>query len=193
MIKTNITNEYPTHIAKCKDSTLHLFIVDYTNQTGSLRGVEVFEEVPPGNINYFSLINSNAQNNSYITFDNTSFVDAVNRPRTQCECVVFPESSTADSWIFFLETKYSNVVKNNRANLKEALRQLIKTRSYYYSRSIFTATNKCYLIASLPMQSEPFPNFPFNSSYLRRIKKKYNILIRFKNSAEVQDDKILNV
>lgn len=57
MIKTNITREYPTHIAKCRysDQTLHL--ADYTKQTHSVRGVEIFINTPPTDIASFELKN----------------------------------------------------------------------------------------------------------------------------------------
>jgi hypothetical protein len=196
MIKTNITREYPAHIAICNYSDKSLFLADYTEQTKSLpvkRGVEIFQNIPPTDIDYFSLQNDANLSNGFIKFDNTSFTRPDGSALSQCECVVFPKTSDANSWIFFVELKYSNRACNNDNNLRKAVRQLYKTRTYYLSRGIFSKTNTCYLLASLPMQAEPFAQTAISPADLLRLKRKHNIILRLKNHAEIQDDKIIVV
>jgi len=193
MIKSNITAKYPSHIRGCTSTDQSLYIADYTQHTASRRGTKLFSETPPTDIDYFTLHNTSTLQVTGIAFKNKSFVSPTGNPCSQCECVVFPDKSNLESWIFFAELKYSNLDKNNETNLNKARKQLFKTQYYYKSEGIFTATNTCYLIASLPLQIEPFPNISLDPSYLLDMKEKHNIVIRFQNSAEIIDSKQINV
>jgi hypothetical protein len=196
MIKSNITREYPAHIAVCTYSDKSLFLADYTEQTKSLpikRGVEIFQNIPPTDIDYFSLHNRANLSNGFIKFDNTSFTRPDGNTLSQCECVIFPETSSSNSWIFFAELKYSNRAYNNDNNLRKAISQLYKTRTYYLVRGIFSKTNTCYLLASLPMQAEPFAQTVISPTDLLRLKRKHNVILRLQNHAEIQDDNVIIV
>jgi hypothetical protein len=186
MIKSNIAREYSNHIVKSSDKSLYL--TDYANQTNFARGIEIFEGTPPPDIEYVTLQNDINLLNCFITFDNTSFTRPDGSPLSQCECVVFPEKSDKDSWIFYAELKYGER-KNNKYNLKKAVSQLFKTRIYYYRKRIFSKTNLCYLLASLPKQRPPFTNIP--QIDLIKLKKRHNIILRFGNQVKVLNDKIL--
>jgi hypothetical protein len=198
MIKTNIAREYPAHFAACNYSDKTLYIADYSNQTGSAREVEVFEATPPTDIDCFSLKNEVALQNGFIIFNKDSFT-ADCGSLSQCECVVFPEKSTENSWVLFAELKYTDVSDNksprkrNNKNIRKAIEQLCKTRSYYYDKNIFTKTNPCYLLASLPMQLEPFAQSLISQTDLLRLKRELNVILRLQNSAIIQDDKVINV
>jgi hypothetical protein len=191
MITANITAEYPHHTKTCTYSDKSLFIADYTEKTkfsDVKRGVEVFSPNPPTDIDVFSLLNNVGLHTGNIIFDNASFVYSNGNPRSQCECVTFPNTSDTDSWILFSELKYSNKDYNNENNLKKAISQLYKTRTYYFQKGIFKKTNTCYLLASLPMQVEPFANFSLPPAKIQHLKLKHNIILRLKNSAEIIDD-----
>jgi hypothetical protein len=112
---------------------------------------------------------------------------------SQCECVVFPETSDANSWIFFAELKYNHSAYSNNNHLRKAIKQLYETRTYYYLRGIFSKTNTCYLLASLPKQAEPFAQTIISPTDLLRLKIEQNIVLRLQNHAEIQDDKIINL
>ena len=196
MIKTNINSKFPTHLRNCISGDKSLYVADYTESTSSQRGTKLFFGTPPAGrdyIEHFSLHNNDRLQITGIVFNNRSFTRPDGNPRSQCECVVFPDVSNNESWIFFLELKYSSRDYNNVNNLNKARRQLFKTQYYYKSEGIFTAKNTCYLIASLPLQSEPFANMVLGQSYLLDMKEKHNIVIRFQNSAEIIDDKQINV
>ena len=193
MIKTNITREYSTHIARCKYSDKTLYFADYTNQTNNVRNVEIFENIPPNDIDSFELNNDINLLNGYIKFDNSSFTRPDGNALSQCECVVFPEKSIADSWIFFVELKYSNKPYSNNNNIMKAISQLKKTMTYYFNKGIFTRTNPCYLLASLPMQAEPFAQTVISPMELQRLKIEQNVILRLQNHAEIQDNRIINV
>ena len=54
-------------------------------------------------------------------------------------------------------------------------------------------TQACYLFASLPKQTEPFLHFTLTQSYLTDLKRRFNIVLGFKNSAEVLNHTMLRV
>ena len=192
MIKTNIAREYPAHIAICRYSDQTLYLADYTNQTRSARGVEIFENTPPADIASFELKNNVNLMSGYLSFDNTSFTRSDGSPLSQCECVVFPETSGTSSWIFFAELKYSNNSIRNDNNINKAIRQLYRTRTYYLNKGIFSKTNNCYLFASLPMQAEPFAQTVISQMDLQRLKSRHNVILRLQNHAKIQSNKIIN-
>jgi hypothetical protein len=196
MIKTNIAREYPNHITKSLISDQTLYLSDYTNQTNQTnhaRGVEIFEVAPPSDIDSFELKNDNNLYVCHIIFDNTSFTRQDGSTLSQCECVVFPENSDTDSWIFFAELKYCSNSYWNNNHLRKAIKQLYKTRYYYFEKCIFSRTNTCYLIASLPMQAEPFVQTVITQNDLLKLKRKHNIVLRLQNHAEIQNDRTINV
>lgn len=195
MIQENIVRSFPQHLTNCTSTDQHIFVADYTNQTKNTtlkRGTEFFVGNPPTDIKYFSLDNPNNIKAVGIPFDKDSFSRIDGKIDTQCECVIFPANSNPSSWICFIELKYSNNVRYNPVKLDKAKNQLIGTQNHYRTRNIFSKTNTCYLFASFPMQFEPFPNTYLDPSYLLDMKEKYNIVIRFKNSAEIINDKQIN-
>lgn len=140
------------------------------------------------------MINNNKLSVNTIIFDNTSFTYCNGKAKSQCENVCFPKSSDKKSWILFTELKYSSKPLNNENNLKKAINQLFKTRYHYIQSGVFKKNeNISYLIASLPLQREPFPNFSLTQVYLSTLKTKHNIILRLKNSVEVIDSSIIIV
>ena len=95
--------------------------------------------------------------------------------------------------MLFSELKYSSNTSNNRKNLKKAINQLKETRGYYIESSIINLDNRCYLIASLPLQSEPFANFIIEIPMLMRLKREENIILRMQNKVEIISDKIISI
>ena len=77
--------------------------------------------------------------------------------------------------------------------MRKAIRQVLKTRYYYFQDGIITMQNTAYLIASLPIQSEPFSNFSLTPNYLLKLKKTRNVILRLKNSVEIQNNELLIV
>jgi hypothetical protein len=196
MIKANIAREYPHHIERCNYSAQTLYLADYTNATKKkppVRGTEIFEGTAPEDIECFELINRIKLPTGYIVFDNRSFTRLDGNPLSQCECVVFPEASTKESWIFFAELKYGNGPDQNNNDITKAIKQLYKTRTYYKNRGVLEKTNTCYLLASLPLQSEPFRQSIITPADALRLKRKHNVILRLQNRAEIQDDKMINV
>lgn len=128
-----------------------------------------------------------------IPFNYKSFRTENKQTLSQCECVVFPDVSDHNSWILFLELKYSDNENNNENNFNKAIYQLFRTLCYYKADEIFHKTNTCYLIISMPLQLEPFINVSLDPPYLLSMKEKHNIVIRAQNSITIIDDKKIKV
>ena len=196
MIKNNIQFSYIHQYDSIQNFNDNIFIADYSEQTKALpvkRRVEYFTSTPPTDIDYFSIINTPKIDVDGIVFDNLSFVHADGKPKSQCEAVFFPDSSNIDSWILFCELKYSSKPLNNTNNIRKAIKQLFKSYYYYTQDCVISNSNICYLIASLPMQSEPFANFSVPPAFLTKLKNTRNIVLRLKNSVEIKDNKMVLV
>lgn len=196
MIKGNIESAYTNQYSLINKFVDSIYVTDYTEQTKVLtvkRSVEFFSPTPPLDITYFSILNTLKLPVDGIKFDNSSFVCGNGLPKSQCEAVFFPSVSSSDSWILFCELKYSSKPAKNTNNLKKAISQLYKTHYYYIQASVITLTNSCYLVASLPLQSEPFANFSVPPALLTKLKRTRNIILRLKNSVEIIDSKILAI
>lgn len=196
MIKNNIQANYLHHYNAIVNFSENIYIADYTEQTKNQavhKAVEFLSPQPPVDISCFSMINNPKLLVDGIKFDNLSFVCSSGKTKKQCEAVLFPSSSSVDSWILFCELKYSSIPVNNRNNLKKAIRQLYKTQHYYFQRNIFARTNNCYLIASLPLQSEPFTHFSVSQAQLTKLKRTRNIILRMKNSVGITNAELLAV
>ena len=196
MIRTNIRTFFSHHLNNCLTTCNSIYVADYTQQTKNSpakRGVVLFNGVLPTNINYFTINNPRSLKIDGIPFDNKSFTRPNGKPLSQCECVIYPHSSNVKSWILFLELKYSNKKKNNKHNLNKAQKQLFETQDYYRSQGVFNKNNTCYLLASLPMQRPPFAHISLTQPSLSAMKKRYNMVIRFQNSVEIIDGKIIKV
>lgn len=196
MIKSRIHVSYIHQYNTIQNFANDIFVADYTEQTKFLpikKSVEFFSANPPIDIDYFSIKNAPKMIVGGIKFNNSSFVYCNGKAKSQCEAVFFPSLSTLHSWILFCELKYSSKPLNNTNNLKKAIKQLFKTHYYYTQDAIITKTNPCYLIASLPMQSEPFANFSISPSFLIKLKSTRNIVLRMKNIVEIKNEKILQV
>lgn len=195
MIGNKISIVYNHQHLKRQNFTDNIYVADYTEQTKLLpvkRSVEFFCTHCPTDITYFSIKNEPKLSVDGIEFNNFSFVRS-GRPLTQCESVFFPNTSNVDSWILFCELKYSAKTHRNGDNLTKALKQLFKTRYYYVQNGIISQNNTSYLIGSLPMQSEPFPNFVITPARLASLKRKKNIVLRLQNTVEILDNRLIKV
>jgi hypothetical protein len=194
MIQNKIQNRFGHQHSTIQNFSDNTYVADYTEQTKTLavkRDVEFFSPNLPTDISFFSIINTPKIAFDVIKFDNSSFVYSNGSSKSQCECVCFPLGSKSDSWVLFCELKYSHVLRKNRRNLRKAIKQLFKTHHYYYDENIIDNNNNSYLIASLPLQPEPFANFMIPQAFLIKLKRRKNIILRLKNKIEIIDDKLL--
>lgn len=189
-----IKEKFPHHnLVPCCPTDTNLYVTDYTKKTNGVRGEEVYAPTPPSDIDYFTLENPINLNISAITFNGQSFTDNNGNSKSQCECSIFPSSVSPKSWILFTELKYSSLIRWNDTNLNKAIRQLCRTRQYYYTEGIITKANPCYLIACLPMQSTPYANWVFAPHHISRLKIKLNTILRFQNKVRITNAEQIRV
>lgn len=195
MIRANIGSKFPHHTFSTFN--LDFFIADYTELTRTIsprRSVEIFSPSPCLDNSCFSVKNPNSLLVDTVIFDNNSFKYSSGNAKSQCETASFPSVSDTTTWILFVELKYSLNPLNNANNLRKAIKQLFKTRYHYIQSSVFSKNeNNCYLIGALPLQSEPFSNFSLTPSYLVNLKMKHNIILRLKNSIEIENESLILV
>ncbi|MDR2123036.1 MAG: hypothetical protein LBP34_07910 [Flavobacteriaceae bacterium] len=206
MISSAIHKLFPNHkYASIAKQTI--YIVDYTEKEKELlpekekKGVEICS-TKPKNIKCFCLSNPDSLSVEYAIFDKNSFPTySTGEARSHCECIIFPSRTTKeDSWVLFLELKYPQSQEKNGRHLKKAVYQLYRTQYYYFSTGSYSRITK-YLIASIPSQDAPFlipkrnPFFHFHLTpeKLKKLKEKRNIIIRFQNSAIIEDETKINV
>lgn len=83
--------------------------------------------------------------------------------------------------------------RTNEKNINKARLQLFRTQYYYRCERIFAKTNPRYLAISLPKQKPPFLNFTFPPAYLRKMKKRHNVIIHLQNAITIRNEKQINV
>jgi len=193
-MESRVRAHYPNQLLE-KHTLPNIYIADYTEQTRLLpvkRGVECHVSKPT-DIEFFTVKNPNCVEVVFAPFDNSTFVDPISRtPLTQCECVLFPTPSIADSWVLFLELKY-NEPKNNSKNIKKAKGQVVETLKYYWDKGIVTRTNKIFLVVSIPKDSIPFKGFTVTMAESTALKRVYNATIYGALEVEVESNTILKV
>ncbi len=196
MIELGISKKFEHQVSRLLKFNCSVFVVDYSNSSlinESMRGVEIYAFNPPEDAAYFSIYNENEIDFRGLIFDHTSFRHKNGKTKTQCEAVFFPNSDLANTWVLFCELKYSNLPNRNSLNLTKALKQLYKTRYYYVQENVISTLNNSYLVASLPLQSEPFPNFILSPALLLKLKSKRNIIIRLQNSVSIKSLQHLSI
>ena len=195
MIQERIKKHFPHHLTVEKKLTTEksIYIADYSLATKGSRNVELVDDLSQATIEHFFLNNPLGVAITGLPFTQKSFKRPDGQFASQCECVIFPKDSDKESWICFVELKYSKKSTNNRGNLMKARRQLLRTQACYRCKQVIDKRNTCYLLASLPLQREPFPHFTLTPSHLIDLKRRFNIVLRFKNSAEIINHKMLLV
>ena len=193
-MKNKILNNFP-HLAISIHSN-DLYVVDYTEQTKnlSIKKTVKIQINKPDDIESFLIKNPLPEEIGTIVFDNNSFVDENNLPKTQCECVCFlNKNAESKPWLLFLELKYC-LKKNAVKKLNEAKKQVFATMGYFKSKGIIAKKQFCYLIVSLPKQNNsPFENFIMLPAEVARLKKEESIIFRGVNEVTIANDNTIDL
>ena len=135
------------------------FAVDYTNQTGSLRGVEILN-TPPTDINYFRLENRGKIEFWGVNFEKCSFL--FEKKEENCECMFVAKQAKNLKMACLIELKYCfDKERNLIANTTKAKSQLTNSLRILLEKGILnTRDYKIYLNISIPDSEKiPFTNF----------------------------------
>ena len=147
------------------------FAVDYTNQSGSSRGVELSKAVPK-DIGFFRLVNQAQIDFWGVNFEkcHSLFADA----SENCECMFVAKSAKNLKWACLVELKYCQDSERNIIdNADKAKTQLVNTLSVLLKRKILnTEGYKIYLNISIPESAKiPFTNFLTTPDFVLNAKK----------------------
>ncbi len=124
--------------------------------------------------------------------DNALPSEVVGTQNSQCECVLFPDIYNDNSWILFIDTKYSSSFEN--AFRKEnnyphsMINQIIETVKYFRDKGIIADNKRVQAIVSFPNLAEEFNSYFFQGKEIE-ILKEHKILIRATNSALIKSEK----
>lgn len=167
-----------------------VYVVDYTNSTNNLRGVEILQEVP-NDISYFHLINKKSVHYWGINLEkHKKFFDK----QRQCECMFISSDSPRKPWVCLVELKYC-LEKNIGTNADSAFEQLVATKNKLIDEKLISENSKIYLNISIPEYSikEPFTSFLTSpNEYLLSVKKD-NVHILGYNSLLILNETYINV
>lgn len=173
----------------------NLYIMDYTNQTGNVRGIE-WSDTAPADIDAFTIHNLPLLNITFCAFkENTVKVAGERGERPHCEGILFPTHDSTKTWILFLELKYPKKRNNLGSSLKEAREQLILTLALFREQGIIEAKRLVYLIFCAPKYSNktPFESWSMRPEELKEIRKKKYAIMRGVNCMKVISDEKLKV
>ena len=135
------------------------FVVDYTSQTGGLRGVEVLN-VPPKDINYFHLENRGKIEFWGVNFEKCSSL--FKKKDENCECMFVAKQAKNLKMACLVELKYClDKERNLIENTIKAKSQLTNTLRILLNKGILnTRDYKIYLNISIPDSEKiPFTSF----------------------------------
>jgi hypothetical protein len=168
-----------------------IYIMDYTNQTENVRGIE-WNDTVPIDIDAFVINNSSLLDITFCAFkDNTIKIKEKTKEFSHCEGVLFPTVNSNETWITFLELKYPQKKENLGSNLKEAREQLLLTLDLFREQGIIEEKRLVYLIFSAPKYKTPFKNWTMQARELRELQKtKYAIMRGVNNIQVISNEKI---
>lgn len=185
-MKSKIEAKFPGQdFPTCR--TEKVYIMDYTNQTGNVRGIELNDSAPM-DIEAFCINNSQpALDITFCAFkENTIKLAGETKEKRHCEGVLFPTENYLKTWIAFLELKYPKR-KNLGSELKEARDQLLDTLELFRGQGIIEEKRLVYLIFSAPkyVNQTPYESWSMQPSELKNIRKTKHAIIRGVNSMDV--------
>lgn len=160
-----------THFPIGKSFSSDCYVADYTNISGSERGVEISDK-PFDDIEYFHLKKHTSGNINYWAINFEDYPDFI-KGIQNCECCFDSVSDHGKPWLLFLETKYCEPQNIDNHSLK-ASSQMYDTYSKLIEDGVITPGSKTvYFNYSSPGNDElaPFKAFSYSQdSVLSKIK-----------------------
>lgn len=195
-MKSKIQNHYPQSVF-CDSRASKIYIVDFTERTGSERKVEFHEtipQVPNSNKDMDCLMFENPSQMSVICniFDDNQFKDNTGKDIQHCECVLFPESERDNIGTAFVEIKDCKA-KNISVYKDKVKSQIISTIQIFRDKGIIEGCQRVYGIISFPRRNKASFNqtiFDDVTEY-KKLYKKYRISFFPTNDVFIVNEKKL--
>ena len=172
-----------------------IYIMDYSNQTNNVRGIE-WSNSTPTDIAAFIINNTPLLDITFCAFkENTIKLAGETKEISHCEGVLFPTDNTDKTWIIFLELKYPKKEENLGTNMKNAREQLFLTLDLFKEQGIIKEKRLVYLIFSAPKYTNktPFESWSMQPNELKEIRKTKSAIIRGVNSIDIISNESLKV
>ncbi len=159
------------------------FVADYTDMTGSKRGVEI-SETPFEDITYFHLKKHGRGDISYQAINlekYPSFIKGIDN----CECIFNALSKCRRPWLLFLETKYCHKEENIDNYPVDAHKQMAATlKKLVDLGKVDVDSRRIYFVFSVPPfpTKEPFGSFVTTQSEALRLLEEKGVVMLGYNS-----------
>jgi hypothetical protein len=129
----------------------YIYVIDSTQRTNSVKGVEIFSEKPQ-DIDALLIENPNL-NISATFFKPQCFRDDQGKEPENCEGVFYLTDSTDETWVLFLEIKDCKALNISRY-FETAKKQIIKVVEIFREKNIITQNKKVYANISFPRRNK---------------------------------------
>lgn len=167
------------HFSHISSHSSHFYIVDYTQQTNSAKGVEI-SDTPFTDIQYCTVNNPNNIDCWGVNFEKNRRVfkiEGTTSYASQCECLISSKHAKKKGWLCLMELKYC-LEKNVESNSEEAFNQLIDCFVFLKNKGIIDLKkHRVYFNVSIPDHSnkQPFNSFSFSQDRIIDLKKTKSI------------------
>lgn len=177
-------------VCLCKSEVLtveQIYVVDLKGATGA-GGIQAYDAEPEHKS--IRLDNLNQLPVRLVAFEDNAFKIKKGTFAKQCECLFHPATLLEDSWLLFIEMKYSDNeynVQRDEWHVK-AVKQIRSTVEFLQHKGVTVEGKKLNAIVAFPKIST------FSSwltQYISNELKKDNIIARCTNKATIVDGRIL--
>ncbi|MDR1524172.1 MAG: hypothetical protein LBS79_02800 [Tannerella sp.] len=181
-----LSSDKITHIAYDDNE---IYVVDYSNKSGSAKGVEV-HNIKPDDIDDLTLKNESHLNITASIFGKQCFMDEENKEIKHCECVLYPTHSNPDTWVLFIEIKDCKP-KNVSNYFTSAKEQIIQTVKLFRKCNLLDINKKVHAVISFPRNKTNFYHLLIPISESQMFFHQYKIIMRATNTLSIKNEKII--
>lgn len=194
-MKSKIQSAYPQSVFQSVQAET-IYVVDFTERTGSQRKVEIHTSVPStpdgqGAMDCLKLNIREAIGLEFCLFDDHQFKDEDGKDISHCECCFFPtQNGLSLAFVEIKDCKPKNVTK-----YKDKVKEQILSTVQLFRLSGIIDKQKVYGVISFPRKEKMlFNDFPYRDIYeMTRWVKDYGIRLVASNEVTVSGSGIITV
>lgn len=187
-MKSKLVSEFSAYKLDHRTTNKDIFyVVDYTEKTKSVKGVDVLEPKPT---DIDPLIVHNPKEISITTsiFKSQCFMGADGLELKQCECVMYPTTSTVLTWVLFVEIKDCKPA-NASVYHKEIKEKFVVNIGFFREKGIIPPKKVVYAVASFPRKGKTnFHNHLIKATEWKKFRDDHKIMIKGTNEITVKND-----
>ena len=183
------------HFSNISSHSAHFYIADYTEQTQSVKGVEISDK-PFDDIHYCTINNPRSIECWCVNFERNRSVFKISETSeyaSQCECMIASKNAQKKGWVCLIELKYC-LEKNVENNSENAFNQLVACFVFLKSKGIIDLKkHRVYFNISIPDHSskQPFNSFSFSQDRILDLNKTKSVHFLGYNEIKVLNESCL--